>query len=305
MHYYKAFGICIQSDILLPQFTGSKSRKADVHIRTGDVTSFLPDNVEHDRAVQISENEILFFWEKIGMFLVRNGDEIIVAPDPEAEELILRLPLIGIVFAALLHQRGMLVLHASAVAIANEAVVFVGWKGAGKSTTSAMLSARGHSVVSDDIVGIRVSNDGSLWVVPGFPSFKLMPESIISIFGDNPETLSPVYLGAEKRFRSFADNAVKGDIPLKAIYELSDGESLQTTVLPPQKALIALIANTFLARYGKQLLQNSHAILNLQQCSNVINKVPVILIERPKDFEAIVNMADLIESQCKVNALAR
>src|SRR5581483_3675959 len=53
--------------------------------------------------------------------------------------------------------------HASAIAFGDGATIFIGPKGAGKSTTALSLAARGHNLLSDEIAGYRPA-DG--FVVP-------------------------------------------------------------------------------------------------------------------------------------------
>lgn len=296
MYFYKAFGINIQSEICMPQFEASDDETADVLIRFGGVKSLLPPNFEDGRATRISETDICFFWEQVGWYLVRNGKEIIVDPYPEAEEKILRLPLMGIALATLLQQRGIFVLHASAISIEDAAVAFIGWKGAGKSTTAAMLYKRGHTVVSDDVVAVDMGN-GRPTVLPGIPSFKLMPEAAQSVLADNPNSLSVCYTGAEKRYRSFSDNFLKKNIPLKAIFALDKGADIKAELLNPQEAITTLIANVYLARYGKQLMQNSHGIKNLRQCAEIVKHIPIYRLERPKSFQLLEEVAELLESK--------
>lgn len=296
MYLYKAFGISIESEVLIPQFISAENRQIDAFVKFGEVRQLLPSADKVARVAQISKREICFYWNQIGWFLVRNGDEIVVEPEPGANEKLLTIPLIGIVFAALLQQRGMLVLHASAVSINNEAVAFLGQKGRGKSTTAAMLYQRGHAVISDDIVAVSFTESGTPLAAPGFPNFKLLPDAI-SALGDNPAALMRCYDGAEKRFRSFSDNFSNEEIPLKAVFCLAEAEEIQSKLLKPQKAITALIANTYLARYGKHLFLNGEAITNLRQCSNIVNQIPVYHLERPKSFHLLKEFAELIESQ--------
>ena len=211
----------------------------------------------------------------------------------------------GIIFAALLQQRGILALHASTVAINNEAVAFLGWKGMGKSTTAAFLYRRGHTMISDDIVAIESLATGSSSILPGIPSFKLMPETVACVLGDNPNHLSQIHTGAEKRFRSSSDNFLKSSIPIKAIYLLADGTRTQTQLLKPQEAISSLIAHTYLARFGEQLLQNNQAITNLRQCSNIVNHVPVFRLERPRALDLLDSLAELIESESAISPQIR
>ncbi len=304
MYLYKAFGIYIESEILVPQFTETENQLADVVIKFGDVKHLIPAGSGTDRATQVSEWEICFYWEQLGWFLVRNGNEIIVEQYPHTDVQLLSIPLIGIAFAALLQQRGMFVLHASAVAVDNQAVAFLGWKGAGKSTTAATLYKRGHTMISDDIVAMDDSNIGAPLVVPGFPIFKLMPEAAETVLGDNPDDLLEICAGVEKRFRPSSDNFLQSSASLRAIYALDEGTHLRAELLKPQEAISTLIANTYLARYGNQLLQNSHAMTNLRQCSNIVNHIPVYRLERPKSFHLLKDLAELIESQCRTEMSA-
>lgn len=296
MYLYKAFDTFIQSEIEIPQFIALQDHQADVSFTFGDVRSFLPNDFTDGTAIQNVKGEIGFFWHNVGWYLVRNGNEIIIEPFPNVQEEVLRLPLIGIALAALLQQRRMLVLHASAVSINNMAVVFVGGKGAGKSTTAAMFYKRGHTMISDDVVVVENSENGLPYLVPGFPNFKLMPETATSVLGDDPKNLDEIYTGAEKYYRSSSDNFLEEKVPLKVIYQLEEGKKLRTERLNPQRSISTLIANTYLARYGKILLQNEQATLNLRQCANLINKIPVYRLERPRSFQTLIELAELVES---------
>jgi hypothetical protein len=60
-------------------------------------------------------------------------------------------------------QRGLLFLHAGSVGIRGRGVLLVGPKGAGKTTLSLALAARGHDLLGDEIAGVRI---GSLELVP-------------------------------------------------------------------------------------------------------------------------------------------
>ena len=91
---------------------------------------------------KVTKNAIYRFWDEIGAFKISNGSEIIVNPSVNINQRILRSFILGTVFASLLHQRGLLILHASAVNINNEA--FLGDKGCGKSTTAMAFCNEGY-----------------------------------------------------------------------------------------------------------------------------------------------------------------
>ena len=157
--------------------------------------------------------------------------------------------LMGPVLGILLRLRGVTCLHASAVAFGDTAVAFVGSEGAGKSTTAAALARHGHAILSDDVVALAEHN-GSFFVHPAYPYLCLWPESVESLYG-SPEALPQFSANYEKRFLSlgkkelrFAERA----LPLAAIYILGERRGDPAPLveeLPPQKAFVALVANTF------------------------------------------------------------
>ena len=63
----------------------------------------------------------------------------------------IRVFLLGSCLGALLHQRGVLALHASAIETDQGAVLFMGDSGMGKSTTLQAFIKRGYKMLADDI----------------------------------------------------------------------------------------------------------------------------------------------------------
>lgn len=83
----------------------------------------------------------------------------------------------------LLHLRGAICLHASAVAVEGAAVLFSANSGAGKSSTAAAFTERGCPILADDTAVVRQEAGGQLVVVPGFPRVCLWPDSADFIYG--------------------------------------------------------------------------------------------------------------------------
>src|SRR5205085_11497996 len=101
-----------------------------------------------------ANGEIYERFADAGAFLMRAGREIVVDPAEGVSGDVLRLYLLGPVLALALHQRGWLMLHASAVAMGQQAVAFLGGSGWGKSTMAGVLHQRGHALVADDFVAV-------------------------------------------------------------------------------------------------------------------------------------------------------
>lgn len=112
---------------------------------------------------EISPSEVLYKVREVGKFLITSGRRIICDPRSDADAGLLKAFISGPVMAILLHQRKMMPLHASCVALNGKAIAFVGGSGSGKSTTAVMLHKRGYDFVSDDILTLRFpAEDGNL-----------------------------------------------------------------------------------------------------------------------------------------------
>jgi hypothetical protein len=178
VYCYSAYGLAIHSTLPLPELTATAETGPDVVIRSGKV---VLDSAEADPSAShfhIAVGEALFHWDGVGSFLVRHGREIVVDPCAEVEERLLRRPLLGVVLGALLCQRGKLVLHGSTVSANGSAIVFLGSKGAGKSTMAAAFYAQGYRLVTDDVAALDVDGQADPMVLPAFPQLNLWPDAV-------------------------------------------------------------------------------------------------------------------------------
>lgn len=77
-------------------------------------------------------------------------------------------------------QRGRVSLHGSLVRVGDRVVAIAGESGAGKSTTSMGLRARGHDLLTDDIAIIDL-REGAAWVVPYHRQVHLLPDAAVAL----------------------------------------------------------------------------------------------------------------------------
>lgn len=296
MYLYDIYGLGIHSALPLPELYAPTEVKADVVIRVGEI-DWSPPPTPAERYFRIAAGEAYLFWDQIAKYVVRSGREIIVEPFPGVEEQLLRITLLGSVLAVLLHQRRILVQHASAVEIDGGAVAFLGGRGQGKSTLAATLYARGHKFIADDAVALDVSGESCPVVLPSFPQFKLWPESVTASLGDDPERLPRIAPGCEKRVRRATERFSQKPLPLRSIYVLSEGSALEIKPLQPQEAVVELISNTYVARLNTQALRGVDASFHLRQCASVINNVSIYRLERPQSLSLVPTIAQLVEEQ--------
>ena len=295
MNQYWAYGLGMHSELILPELVAAEGVAPDVVIRLGQVEHTRSERCTTGSCFHLSTREACFLSAGLGSFLVHDGAEIVVEPFPGVDEQLIRLPLLGTMLAILLYQRGFLVLHGSAVAIGDQAVVFVGPKGRGKSTTAAMLYGRGHRILADDVVAVRVLRCETPMVVPGFPQLKLWPEAAACVMGKESETLPQLVSGYDKRSRRIGHDFSQKAVPLGWICALAEGPTPELKLLGPQNALIQLIANTYVARYGKELLHGEEAGTHLSCCTHLAAQVPVFRLERPNSLSVLADTARLVE----------
>jgi hypothetical protein len=160
--------------------------------------------------------------------------------------------LLGPVLGILLRLRGVLCLHASAVAIDGEGVAFVGPPGSGKSTLAAAFAAAGRDVLSDDTVALR-PRDRRWFASSGYPRLRLWPDAAGALGVDDGGEGAASLNGSMRRH---VDVQAAGrfrltPVPLGAIYllEFGDpGERLRVDAVLGAQAVTELAANTFAGR---------------------------------------------------------
>jgi hypothetical protein len=213
--------------------------------------------------------------------------------------------LVGPVMGLVLRLKGIVPLHASAVAIENHAVALVGMPGAGKSTTAAAFARQGYSVLSDDIAALDDTSDGFL-VAPGYPRVNLWPDSARALFGS--ENVLPLvtptwgkhYLPLEQTGCRFQSKP----LPLAAIYVLSDREPERLTPqfeeVTATEALTTLLANT----YVNYLLDRAMRRLEFDVLSRLVASVPIRRIRPPEDPSRILTLCEAIADDARNFCLA-
>jgi hypothetical protein len=249
----------------------------------------------------MDREQLRIFWRGVGTFLIRLGREVVIEPEPATEDAVLRLFLLGPVMSILLHQRGFLALHASVVSIGSAGIGFLGDKGWGKSTTAAAFNARGHALVADDILAVSPCTLGAPIVQPGPPHFKLWPEAVAASFGDDPSALTRLRSKGEKRLRVANYDVGRKPIPLRRLYVLARGKTLESIPMSSSMALMALVQHSFLSGILRSLGESGD---NFLQCSRLVQAVPVHRLQRPMDLNGLGEIVRLVEAEAGSDALA-
>lgn len=288
---YAAYGLVIRSELPLPELLAADGA-ADTEVRLGKVPWAPPLIEDRGCTLWATPEEARISYQRIGSVLVRGGREIVVEPEAVVDKRALRLLVLGPALAMLLHQRGLLVLHANAVALDGSAVAILGRAGQGKSTLAEALYRSSYSVVSDDVTAVRVQ-DGSATVYPGFPRLKLWPE-VLSSMGDGQEELPRLRPWLDKRDRRAERGFKREPLPLERVYVLAEGDRQEVEPIGPKEAFIELVRNSY-PPVANLLEATGTAPYHFHQCAELSRSVPIRRLKSRRSFSALPEMVSLLE----------
>jgi hypothetical protein len=240
-------------------------------------------------------------WEAApGAFLVRGGPRagrflaeagsVTFERGPRCDDVVLARCFTDRVLPAVLRQRGLLVLHANAVATDGGVIVIGGESGTGKSTTLAALLDRGCRMLSDDVTALRPgAAPGLVEVVPGAAQTHLTADAAGGLgYAVDPAQLQPWrrMKAAISTHGGMASRAGR----LRALYllRLSPGDDVVVTAAAGGAKFRALQD----CLYGPMFTEEHPALFPLM--STVAATVPFFLLERPAGRWSVGEVADAI-----------
>jgi hypothetical protein len=171
----------------------------------------------------------------------------------------------------------------------------MGEKGWGKSTIAAMMYARGHRIIADDVVALSVEGGQPALALPGYPQLKLWPDAVKRCIGREPEDFPRIASDDDKRVCRTADGFSLEPTPVGRIYILSFGDAPGLRPLSPREAFLQLVSNSYVARFGNDLLQQNKGARHLQQCAQLISSTSIGSLERPASLSLLEDIARLVE----------
>ncbi|MBO9500670.1 hypothetical protein [Brevundimonas sp. A19_0] len=271
---YACFNLCLRSEIPLPELSeialvGSRDV---VTVSCGPVKDIGTETLRHEGRITILN------LPGIGRFRIEAGTSIVVDGAPDCSDRNLRLFLLGSALGVLVHQRGLLPLHANAVILAGRALAFTGPSGAGKSTLAAWFSDHGYPVLCDDVCVIGVEG-GAPVAYRGLPRLKLWADAAEKR-GQTLEALERVHDDLDKYQMPLPVEVNETPVPLAAVIRLKRaGEEDGTlTRVRGRSALQLLMSETYRrAVVGALGLQAEH----FRNCIAVASGAAILEWARP------------------------
>jgi hypothetical protein len=296
-HRYRVFGLSLESEAPLPELVPDVvAGEADVRV----ALARLDDVAETRPGLHIHGDEALLVVAGVGRFLNRSGREMVVEPAAGVSQRNLRLYLLGSALAVIIHQRGLLPLHANAVVVEGRAIGFMGHPGAGKSTLAAWFHDQGFEVLADDVCVVTWEAGGRPIAHPGIPRLRLWREALEASGRDSA--------GYERSFDDMDKYTVPTDlervqsaVPLSHLY-LLDKASGEPSVarLHGAGAVEAMVANTYRGAYVPLMGRTGQHLL---ACAALAREVPVFRAERRWGYGDFDEQAAALERHARALAL--
>lgn len=206
--------------------------------------------------------------------------------------------LLGPVMGFVMLLRGVVCLHASAVAIGDEAIALLGPAGSGKSTTAAAFAERGYSVLAEDVVTLDDRGDHFL-VRSGYPCIRLWPPAVKALYGSETHLpkLTPNW---DKCYLDLTENFQREPLRLAAIYHLGERRHDATApfvqTLDRAEGLMSLVANT----YATKLMDKQMRAREFELLTRVLSHVPLRRVTPHTDPARIPDLLTRILSDFEI-----
>ncbi len=291
-YHYVAFGLRLASALELPELVARDSG-GDVTIEFGDVPETLEAPTERGALYQVAPEQFLLTIPDTARYLVAEGKRIVIQPAPHASDAAVHLYLLGSVFGALLHQRGALPIHGSAIATPRGAVTFSGPSGCGKSTLAWAFHQRGYRHLCDDVSVVGFDAQGKPLVYPAYPQASIWAD-VLEKTGLGHDALRAVHPELQKYALSTRARFDAAPVPLVAMYVLQTTHSDTFELIPlcGVDKLQILVANTYRPRFVSAMGKRAEHFKRAATAGRFLRACRVVRPETPFQLDALVDLLE-------------
>ncbi len=292
---YAFYGSRLRSEVplsLVP-FCAIQQDPPDMELKFGHVPEFLPETVWSSPFVSIAANgSALVRAPSAGRFFVKDGREITLESASGSTALEIETFLMSAVAGIILHQRGVLPLHASCVEIDGIAIAVCGISGLGKSTLAAALVRQGAILISDDICPVWFS-EGVAVAMQGSTGLRLWPDSR-KAFQTDETFWSPIRAGHAKQVRAVHQPELRPR-RLGAIIRLLGGTHAKAAItrLRGPRAVSPLDEVIYRLKLGRLLGRSATLFRDVMRLAQAM---PVYALQRPASLHSIDYVTRLVST---------
>jgi len=281
----------LESEFELSLTPSTSGLSSTATIRQG-AAGTLSNPVAKTLLMQIAPQDCLLDIPGLARYRVRGGLEIVVEAGQGACRADVVTYLLTYALAALCSQRGLLVLHATALDIAGQGVLLTGPSGSGKSTLGAALALRGAVVLSDDLCVIDAGGEVPL-LLPCSNHLVLWADCMEQLgYGTAPRQRPVESL---QKFSIELTALSSAPVPVRHVLALCE------TRLPQPRGLVAMrlleaVATCSSAAYVPALVEGmNRRQAHLDQCLRVASAARVLKLFSSWGFAELPRTAQAIE----------
>ncbi|MEJ2410376.1 MAG: hypothetical protein P8Y48_13950 [Novosphingobium sp.] len=297
-HFYRTCGLNIASDLALPSLLDSDHHEAplDATIVGGSVPEALDEPLVGEAPNwELSATQFLLKMPDVGSIWICDGSRITYAPAPGQPAAALSAFLTGSVLGVLLHLRGALLLHGSAIRVGEGAVIFCGPSGAGKSTISAALGRRGYPMLCDDLAPLVDDFERGMLLYPDGRRHKLWDDAVnaLALEGRRGEVV-PTQL---HKFHVEPVATISEPLPLLAIYELHKNESDDAVSIRRASLVVSAAIVSRNAYRPRMMWRLGQSASYFSGSTRIMRTGGIFELIRPMAFDRLDEVLDKLETQ--------
>lgn len=286
MYQYYIYGLGIHTEIKLYDLK-EREVAADVLVHYGVVSDDIAEYTKQGLTSIMSPTRV-WFRNSIGHFVVCDGNDILVQPFGDVDEIKLASFVLGWCLAFLFQMRGFSAIHSSAIEIDKQAVLISGTSGAGKSTVALSLIDAGYRYLVDDIAMVNPKDD--MLIQPGFPQQKICRN-----IAEQLEEDKLLYINEKKDKFARYNNQDFCDEPRNFttmfILEKYDGDRVLVEEVTGIKKLTNILKNLFLLDAYKAM---GFTLEEKERCLELAGKIAIYTIYRPDGKDSVREIRDAI-----------
>ncbi len=298
---YLMYGLRVESDIDLPGWPRAAGEApANVTIRHRSLPMDRSPGAPYTAQGVLENDRVDLYIRGVGAYCAADGTRIDVDPDPSAAPEDVLLYLTGAMLGVILHLRGAYPLHASCVTLGpgGGGIAFAGPSGAGKSTLVSAFLDRGGGLVTDDVAVLFQTEAGQTHAWPGARRVKLDDGSLTVLKRPKGDGRGLERAGGNRgKFHVAVEGALLPPTPVAKVYILHEEEGpVRTENLSGVDAVAALVEHTYLLGYASGLGRGRQCF---RLAAEVARTVPVARLIRPRGFQHLGPVLDLIEQEAR------
>lgn len=267
---YSVYGLCVQTDYQFSTPMASESFESEPTLvfscelarseRMPSADNCFFSSAERNRygeslvELYVKQGGVLMRFPRIAEFHLYPGEIVCRLYNPDWGYMV-ELCLLGHVLAYYLELNGVIALHAGAVGIGGQAVLFAADRTGGKSTLVASLVQAGFPLLADDIAALECGNE-KVKCRPSFPQLKLTPDQVdrFTKTADRYPLVHPEFQKLNVPADRVGPVAAVG-LPVACLYLLERQACLaepfaevEIELFQPGEATIKLVRHSFLAQ---------------------------------------------------------